>query len=91
MKITSQTEETLVRRITTINWLDCTYVVIDYVNGDGKIVDSVYRDEDGIELGVEESSTIEQLEAFMASDDIVEKIRRDEKNGLFSSKVDDAN
>jgi hypothetical protein len=91
MKIISQTKEVLTRRITTINWIDCTYTVIDYIDVNGKIVDTVYRDEDGNELCIEESSTIERLESFMADVDDEEQDRRDEKNGLIGSKIDIAN
>lgn len=65
MKITSQTEETLVRKTTTIDREDGSgVVVLDYVNDSGKIVDSVYRDAaTGNEI--DDPTVIDEIDDFM--------------------------
>ena len=66
MKIHSTAEETLVRRTTVIDMDDGSAVVcIDYVNDNGNVVDSVYRDEaTGYEI--DDPTAVEEIEAFMA-------------------------
>lgn len=66
MKIHSTAEETLVRRTTVIDMDDGSAAVcIDYVNDNGNVIDSVYRDEaTGYEI--DDPTVIEEIEAFMA-------------------------
>ncbi len=65
MTIKTQTEETLIRRTTTIDRNgDSDIVVLDYLNDDGNVVDTVYRDEAGNEL--DDPALIETIESFMA-------------------------
>ena len=65
MKIISQTTETLVRKITTIEAaFGYRFTVIDFINDTGNVVDSIYRNPDGSE--VDEPAIVEQLETLMA-------------------------
>lgn len=65
MKIQSTFRETLIRRTTVIDLGEGdTVTVIDYVDEFDKIVDTVYRDNDGNEL--DSFDLIERVEAFMA-------------------------
>ena len=62
--IISRTEETLTRRTTVIDLGEGdTVTVIDYVDEFDKIVDTVYRDDDGNEL--DSAALIERIEEFM--------------------------
>ena len=62
--IISRTEETLIRRTTVIDLGEGdTVTVIDYVDEFDKIVDTVYRDDDGNEL--DSAALIERIEEFM--------------------------
>ena len=62
--IISRTEETLTRRTTVIDLGEGdTVTVIDYVDEFDKIVDTVYRDDDGNEL--DSTALIERIEEFM--------------------------
>ena len=62
--IISRTEETLIRRTTVIDLGEGdTVTVIDYVDEFDKIVDTVYRDDDGNEL--DSTALIERIEEFM--------------------------
>ena len=72
MKIISQTEEVLTRRVTTIDLEDGTaIVVLDYLNDNKNVVDSVYRDAaTGIEI--DDPEALEDVEAFMAEQELPE-------------------
>ena len=72
MKIISQSEEVLTRRVTTIDLDDgSAIVVLDYLNDDKNIVDSVYRDADtGVEI--DDPRALEVVEAFMAEQEFSE-------------------
>jgi hypothetical protein len=72
MKIISQSEEVLTRRVTTIDLEDgAAIVVLDYLNDDKNIVDSVYRDADtGVEI--DDPRALEVVEAFMAEQEFSE-------------------
>ena len=62
--IISRTEETLTRRTTVVDLGEGdTVTVIDYVDEFDKIVDTVYRDDDGNEL--DSAALIERIEEFM--------------------------
>jgi len=62
-----------------------TYV--EYFNDKGKVIDETLRDEDGNDINA--PALLEKIQEFV--DSTREKQRRDEKNGLYSTKADVAN
>ena len=63
--IISRTEETLTRRTTVVEYRGDRYVVIDLIDAsDGKYIDSIYRDSNGVEI--DDGDLIDVLETLTA-------------------------
>ena len=62
-------------------------VYIVYLNDQRKIVDEMLRDDEGNTL--DDPALFDDIQDFV--DNYDEQQRRDEKNGLYGDKVDDAN